>query len=109
MKKAIIFSLAMASLAMTQTIAQTTPEWPETGRETRPGSRWWWMGSAVDAENLKWSIGEYAHTGIGTLEITPIYGVKGNEQNELSYLSEGWFEALKICQQQVRKTKSAST
>lgn len=99
MKKAIIFSLAMASLAMTQTIAQTTPEWPETGRETRPGSRWWWMGSAVDAENLKWSIGEYAHTGIGTLEITPIYGVKGNEQNELSYLSEGWFEALKICQQ----------
>ena len=34
MKKAIIFSLAMASLAMTQTIAQTTPEWPETGRET---------------------------------------------------------------------------
>lgn len=80
-------------------MAQTVPQWPEVTTEMRPGSRWWWMGSAVDADNLQRNITEYAKTGIGTLEITPIYGVTGNERNELKYLSEGWMNALKTCQQ----------
>lgn len=79
--------------------AQTAPQWPEVTTEMRPGARWWWMGSAVDADNLQRNIAEYAKTGIGTLEITPIYGVTGNERNELKYLSDGWMEALKVCQQ----------
>ena len=42
---------------------------------------------------------EYAEAGIATLEITPIYGVQGNERNELSFLSTEWMEALKQTQQ----------
>jgi len=78
--------------------AQTQPQWPTVTKEMKPGSRWWWMGSAVDEANLQWNIAEYARTGIGTLEITPIYGVKGNEKNELTYLTEKWMQALKTCQ-----------
>lgn len=89
----------MSVLALTEAAAQVIPAWPEVKREAKPGSRWWWMGSAVDADNLRWNMENYARTGIGTLEITPIYGVTGNEKNELSYLSEGWLAALQVCQQ----------
>ena len=73
--KKLLLTTAMAAMTTGQLAAQVTPQWPEVTRETRPGSRWWWMGSAVDDANLKWNIQEYANTGIGTLEITPIYGV----------------------------------
>lgn len=79
--------------------AQTVPSWPEVNREAKAGSRWWWMGSAVDDQNLDYNIREYAKTGIGTLEITPIYGVQNNTKNELRYLSEDWMNALKKAQE----------
>jgi len=97
MKRLLLFTIALM-LLLTDTTAQTQPQWPEVKREMKPGSRWWWMGSAVDEANLKSNIAEYARTGIGTLEITPIYGVKGNEAKELNYLSQEWMEALKTCQ-----------
>ena len=76
------------------TFAQNT-EWPEVKTQTKPGSRWWWMGSAVDKENLTYNMEEYAKAGIGALEITPIYGVQGNDANDISYLSPQWMDMLK--------------
>jgi hypothetical protein len=71
--------------------AQTTPTWPETTREAKAGSRWWWHGSAVDKDNLKWQMEQLAAAGIGNLEITPIYGVKNNEAKNIAYLrTNGW-------------------
>jgi len=99
MIRRLLLSAALAATTALPLAAQTTPAWPEVTREAKPGSRWWWMGSAVDAGNLQRNISEYARTGIGTLEITPIYGVKGNEKNELQYLSSGWMDALKTSQQ----------
>ena len=29
--------------------------WPEIKPEARPGSRWWWMGSAVDQKGLAYN------------------------------------------------------
>ena len=55
-------------------------QWPEVRQEAKAGARWWWLGSAVDKENLRWTMQEYAKHGIGALEITPIYGVQGNDQ-----------------------------
>ena len=98
MKKQILLA-ALALAAATQATAQVAPTWPELTREMKPGTRWWWMGSAVDDQNLRSNIQEYARTGIGTLEITPIYGVQGNEKNELQYLSGEWLAALATCQQ----------
>ena len=62
---------------------------------TSPGARWWWLGSAVDKENLRWNMEQYASHGIGALEITPLYGVKGNEANNIDYLSPQWMEMLR--------------
>lgn len=70
-------------------------DWPIESPQTQPGTRWWWMGSAVDTANITALMNDYAAKGIGTLEITPIYGVQGNEQNELSYLSPEWMNVLK--------------
>ncbi len=77
--------------------------WPTAQPEARAGTRWWWLGSAVSEQDLRWAMREYSKTGIGTLEITPIYGVKGNEPNELSYLSPEWMHALSIVQDEARR------
>ncbi len=63
--------------------------------ESRPFVRWWWLGSAVDREGLDYNLSEFARQGIGGVEITPIYGVKGNEANDLEYLSPAWMEAYR--------------
>ena len=74
--------------------------WPEAGHYAKPGSRWWWLGSAVDRENLRLNMREYASRGIGALEITPIYGVKGNEANNIEFLSPQWMETLRFVEEE---------
>lgn len=80
-------------LFVSPTMAQDTA-WPEVKPESKPGSRWWWMGSAVDRENLTYNLTEYAAAGMGTMEIAPIYGVQGNEDNDIPFLSPKWMEML---------------
>jgi hypothetical protein len=76
-------------------ICAQSAHWPTPQPEAKAGTRWWWMGSAVDKENIKWNLGEYARVGIGAVEITPLYGVQGNEQNDIDFLSPQWMKALK--------------
>ena len=94
MDKHLLTTLILASLSMTAN-AQL---WPEVQQEAKAGARWWWLGSAVDKENLRWNMQEYANHGIGALEITPIYGVQGNEANNIPYLSDRWMEMLREVQ-----------
>lgn len=68
--------------------------WPEIGSTMKPWTRWWWMGSAVDRENITRRMEEFAKAGIGGVEITPIYGVKGYEEQFINHLSEEWMEML---------------
>ena len=58
------------------------------------GARWWWLGSAVTKPGLTWQMEQMASHGIGTLEITPLYGVQGNEANNISFLSPEWMKML---------------
>jgi len=60
----------------------------------QPWARWWWMGSAVDKPNLKKSLIDFHKAGIGGVEITPIYGVKGEENNFIDYLSPKYMDML---------------
>ena len=94
MDKHLLTTLILASLSMTAN-AQL---WPVVQQEAKAGARWWWLGSAVDKENLRWNMQEYANHGIGALEITPIYGVQGNEANNIPYLSDRWMEMLREVQ-----------
>ena len=86
-----IFTLALAATMSMTAGAQTLPQ---PTQEAKPGVRWWWMGSAVDRENLKWSLDEYAKAGIGAVEITPLYGVQGNDKNDIPFLSPKWMDML---------------
>ena len=70
-------------------------QWPTPRPEAKPGTRWWWLGSAVDKENLEWNLKQYADHGIGAVEITPLYGVQGNKKNNIDFLSPKWMQVLK--------------
>lgn len=94
MKKITLLS-ALTCLALTA-MGQS---WPTPQTEARPGTRWWWLGSAVDTKNLNYSINEFARAGIGSVEVTPIYGVQGNDKNDIPYLSDQWMEMLRYTQQ----------
>ncbi|WP_159518434.1 glycosyl hydrolase [Sunxiuqinia indica] len=70
------------------------PKWPETTNETKPWTRWWWHGSAVNDSELTANMEEIQANGIGGLEITPIYGVKGYEDESLVFQSDEWMKAF---------------
>lgn len=69
-------------------------EWPQPCPESSPATRWWWLGSAVDEANLSYNLHQLHQAGIGEVEITPIYGVQGNESKEIPYLSPSWMRML---------------
>ena len=89
--KKIFLALSLASL----TTVVSAQSWPTPTREAKPGTRWWWLGSAVDENNLQWNLQQYADHGIGAVEITPLYGVQGNDKNNIPFLSPQWMQALK--------------
>lgn len=62
---------------------------------TKPGARWWWLGSALNKADVTWNMEQYASHGIGALEITPLYGVQGNAANNIDYLSPKWMDMYK--------------
>lgn len=72
-----------------------TVAWPEPTETSKPWTRWWWHGSAVDKENLTRLLETYHSAGLGGVEITCIYGVRGNEARDLAYRSEPWTEAVR--------------
>ncbi len=68
------------------------PGWPEEHVETRPWSRWWWHGNAVTEAGITAELEAYKRAGIGGLELTPIYGIYGYEDQFVEFLSPRWME-----------------
>ena len=68
--------------------------WPTATREMRPWTRWWWLGSAVDREDLTRQLTLFSQAGLGGVEICPIYGAKGYEDRFLPFLAPRWMEML---------------
>ena len=71
--------------------------WPESARECRPWAYNWWLGSAVDTNNLARELRRYRDAGLGGIHIVPIYGAKGAESRYLDYLSPAWMAMLRFC------------
>lgn len=69
-------------------------DWPVATREAKPWTRWWWHGSAVDRGELTKELEALNAAGIGGVEITPIYGVRGEEKHFIQFLSEDWLRML---------------
>src|SRR5688500_19275917 len=74
--------------------ATAPPAWPAITAEMRPWTRWWWHGSAVNERDLTANLDAYRRAGLGGVEVTPIYGVKGAEQEFIPYLSPRWVSML---------------
>jgi len=69
----------------------SSPWWPEVRPEARPGSYWWWPGSAVTQTDLTWNLETYRAAGWGNMGVIGIYGVKGEESRSLPIFSSEWF------------------
>lgn len=95
LKKACKFSLILLTFFLDAN-AQTVSNFhlQQINNTNQPWARWWWMGSAVDKPNLKKSLIDFHKAGIGGVEITPIYGVKGEENNFINFLSPKWLDML---------------
>jgi len=69
-------------------------KWPAVTQTTKPWTRWWWEGSAVNKTDLSWNLEQYQKAGLGGVEITPIYGVYGYEKQFINFLSPQWMQML---------------
>ena len=98
MKK--ILTIIFCASCFSSVLAQS---WPTPRPEAKPGTRWWWLGSAVNKADLEWNMQQYADHGIGAVEITPIYGVQGNQANNIPYLSDQWMAMLREVQTNGKK------
>ena len=74
---AAAFAQGIPSTAQDDGRLQTESGWGAPTRDTRPWTRWWWLGSAVDDTNLTRMLAAFHDAGIGGVEICPVYGVKG--------------------------------
>jgi hypothetical protein len=63
-------------------------------QQTKPWTRWWWMGSAVNNTDLTRLLRQYEKAGLDGVEIKPIYGVKGEEATFINFLSPIWMNRL---------------
>jgi hypothetical protein len=77
--------------------------WTRPERETRPWTRWWWLGSAVDETNLTLMLTQFRDAGIGGVEICPIYGAKGYEDRFLDFLSPRWIRMFAYTVREARR------
>ncbi len=88
MTKKIIF----LALLLSQAVSAQQLAWPEITRNCKPWTRWWWPGSIVTQPDLTAAMEKYRDAGLGGLELTVIYGVRGEEDKFISYLSPKWME-----------------
>lgn len=93
----LVLVMALGACAQTQSLNGSV--WPPVKKEMKPWTRWWWMGSAVDEKNLDLRLSQMAEAGMGGVEITPIYGVKGYEDHYINFLSPKWMKMLDYVEQ----------
>ncbi|MBX3278077.1 MAG: glycoside hydrolase family 2 protein [Acidobacteria bacterium] len=75
--------------------AQASPlDWPPAAREHKPWTRWWWLGNILNRRDLALEMRKYQRAGLGGVEVTPIYGVRGYEDRFIDFLSPAWVDHL---------------
>ena len=94
-QRACLLGVALFFAANLFAIAADDPlAWPAITSETRPWTWWWWHGSAVDQTNLAHELHRFHDAGLGGVQITSIYGVKGAETREIPYLTPQWLSMM---------------
>ena len=93
--------LVVASDACAAPAAQSA--WPPISSQTKPWTWWWWHGSAVDETNLARELREFHDAGLGGVQITSIYGVKGADARDIPYLTPHWLHMLDFSVEEARR------
>lgn len=78
-------------------------KWPAVSKQTKPWTRWWWEGSAVNKKDLAWNLQQYQQAGLGGVELTPIYGAQGYESQFINFLSPKWMEMFSYTLTEAKK------
>ena len=94
MKKPLALALALGAALPQLPARAQAPAWPAITQQNRPWTRWWWEGSAVNAPDLTHLLTQYEQAGLGGVEITAIYGVKGAESQFIDFISPKWLDML---------------
>ncbi|MVN78670.1 glycoside hydrolase family 2 protein [Hymenobacter sp. HMF4947] len=94
MKKQLALSLLLSAALPPLAARAQAPAWPAISQQNRPWTRWWWEGSAVNPQDLTHLMTQYQQAGLGGMEITAIYGVKGAESQFIDFLSPKWMDML---------------
>jgi alpha-L-rhamnosidase len=87
-------ALLLLAPALVPAAAPDPLAWPRATNDMQPWTRWWWLGNAVDPENLTRELTLFQQAGIGGVEICPIYGAHGYESRFIDYLSPKWMDML---------------
>ena len=61
--------LILISFIFSMVSCQSENNWPEIGNEQKPWTYWWWMGNAVDKENISWNLKKYQRAGLGGVQL----------------------------------------
>jgi len=92
MVKTLSLLLLLFSQALFGQQNKTQLTWPEITHESKPWTRWWWPGSIVNQHDLTAALEKYSKAGLGGLELTVLYGVRGQEDKFINYLSPEWMK-----------------
>ena len=90
----VLFLGLFISAGMNYSQSKTTFSFPRVEKINKPWTYWWWMGSAVDSQNITYNLEKFSEAGIGGVHIIPIYGVKGYEEKFIDFLSPKWMKML---------------
>lgn len=98
-----IFLGLLTTFFFTPLVSKSQLKWPQITQQTKPWSRWWWEGSAVNNKDLDKVMEKYQQAGLGGMELTAIYGVKGEESKYINYLSDKWMDVFEHTLQEGEK------
>jgi len=95
--------LLIAALILSSSCNNGNVSWPEPTIESKPWTRWWWPGNAVDSVNISRELQEMAAAGIGGVEITSIYGVQGEDHRNIEFLTPEFSDILKFTVKEAKR------
>ncbi|MFT4155460.1 glycosyl hydrolase [Parafilimonas sp.] len=78
-------------------------KWPVITQQTKPWTRWWWLGSEVNEKDLTTVMQQYEQAGLGGLELTPVYGMQGEDNQYINFLSPQWMQMLEHTLNEAKK------
>jgi hypothetical protein len=101
-KKILLLSLLFSQVLSAQQ-SSSPLAWPAITNETKPWTRWWWPGSIVNPKDMTSALEKYNKAGLGGLELTVLYGVKGQEDKFINYLSPEWMKMFEYTLKEAKR------